>query len=74
MPLTKIECDRAACPAGRPHARLADGKGMYLEVTAAGGKYWRMKYRYSGKEKRLALGVYPAVSLAQAREARELAR
>ena len=47
---------------------------MYLEVKATGGKYWRMKYRYGGKEKLLALGVYPAVSLAQAREARELAR
>jgi hypothetical protein len=39
MPLTKIECDRATCPSGKPHARLADGLGMYLEVTAAGGKY-----------------------------------
>lgn len=48
--------------------RIADAKGMYLEVTPAGGKYWRMKYRFSGKEKRLALGVYPDVSLAQARE------
>ncbi len=47
---------------------------MYLEVTAAGGKYWRMKYRYGGKEKRLALGVYPTVSLAQARQARDDAR
>lgn len=74
MPLTKIECDRAACPAGRPNVRLADEKGMYLEVTAAGGKYWRMKYRYGGKEKRLALGVYPAVSLAQARKDRDQAR
>ncbi|MDO9199296.1 integrase arm-type DNA-binding domain-containing protein [Rhodoferax sp.] len=74
MPLTKIECDRAACPADRPVIRLADEKGMYLEVTAAGGKYWRMKYRHGGKEKRLALGVYPAVSLAQARKARDKAR
>ncbi len=47
---------------------------MYLEVTAAGGKYWRVKYRHGGKEKRLALGVYPAVSLAQARKARDQAR
>ena len=47
---------------------------MYLEVTAAGGKYWRMKYRHGGKEKRLALGVYPAVSLAQARKDRDQAR
>ncbi len=74
MPLTKIECDRAACPPGRAMARLADEKGMYLEVTAAGGKYWRMKFRHAGKEKRLALGVYPAVSLADARKARDLAR
>jgi integrase len=74
MSLTKIECDRATCPADRPYARLTDGKSMYLEVTAAGGKYWRLKYRYGGKEKRLALGVYPTVSLAQAREAREVAR
>jgi len=54
--------------------RLGDEKGMYLEVTAAGGKYWRLKYRHAGKEKRLALGVYPAVSLAQARKARDQAR
>lgn len=74
MSLTKLECDRAAKPVDRPYIRLSDEKGMYLEVTAAGGKYWRMKYRHGGKEKRLALGVYPVVSLAQAREARDLAR
>ena len=48
--------------------RIADAKGMYLEVTPAGGKYWRLKYRFDGKEKRVAFGVYPDVSLAQARE------
>lgn len=48
--------------------RIADARGMYLEVTPAGGKYWRMKYRVGGKEKRIAFGVYPDVSLAQARE------
>ena len=74
MSLTKIQCDRATCPLGKPHARFADGLGMYLEVTAAGGKYWRMKYRHAGKEKRLALGVYPAVSLADARRKRDQAR
>jgi len=47
---------------------------MYLEVTAAGGKYWRIKYRHAGKEKRMALGVYPAVSLAKARKKRDKAR
>lgn len=74
MPLTKLQCDRAKCPADRPYIRLADEKGMYLEVTAAGGKYWRLKFRHGGKEKRLALGVYPTVSLAEARDARDSAR
>jgi integrase len=45
-----------------------DGAGLYLEITAAGGRYWRMKYRHGGKEKRLALGVYPAVGLRDARD------
>ncbi|HEX5806112.1 MAG TPA: integrase arm-type DNA-binding domain-containing protein [Macromonas sp.] len=45
-----------------------DGDGLYLEVTQAGGRYWRMKYRHGGKEKRLAFGVYPTVSLKSARE------
>ncbi|MDP3520694.1 MAG: tyrosine-type recombinase/integrase [Hydrogenophaga sp.] len=45
-----------------------DGGGLYLEVTAAGGRYWRLKYRHGGKEKRLALGVHPAVGLKVARE------
>ncbi len=45
--------------------RYADGGGMYLRVKAA-GRYWRMDYRFNGKAKTLALGVYPAVSLAKA--------
>jgi NADH dehydrogenase/NADH:ubiquinone oxidoreductase subunit G len=51
-----------------------DGGGLYLELTATGGRYWRLKYRHGGKEKRLAFGVYPAVSLKEARERREQAR
>lgn len=74
MPLTDTACKKATCPEGRSSVRLADEKALYLEVTAAGGKYWRWKYRHGGKEKRLALGVYPDVSLAQAREARDDAR
>ena len=50
-----------------------DGGGMYLHVKAA-GKYWRMDYRFGGKAKTLALGVYPAVSLAKARKRRDEAR
>ncbi|MDO5289882.1 MAG: tyrosine-type recombinase/integrase [Pseudomonadota bacterium] len=51
-----------------------DGAGLYLELTAAGGRYWRLKYRHAGKEKRLALGVYPAVGLKEARERAAQAR
>ncbi|OZA09447.1 MAG: integrase [Methylotenera sp. 17-45-7] len=54
--------------------KLSDGGGMYLEVMPNGSKYWRLKYRFDGKEKKLALGVYPDVSLALARERRQDAR
>ncbi|GKK92192.1 TPA: tyrosine-type recombinase/integrase [Klebsiella pneumoniae] len=54
--------------------KLADGAGLYLEVVPSGSRYWRMKYRFNGKEKRLAFGVYPAVSLAQARALRDEAK
>lgn len=51
----------------------SDGGGMYLHITST-GKYWRMNYRLHGKQKTLAIGVYPAVSLKQAREARDHAK
>ena len=47
---------------------------MYLEVMPNGSRYWRLKYRVGGKEKRLALGVYPEVTLAEARDKRADAR
>ncbi|WP_223794558.1 tyrosine-type recombinase/integrase [Marinobacter sp. F4216] len=53
--------------------KLADGGGMYLDVQKA-GRYWRMKYRFGGKEKLLALGVYPSVSLKEARLKRDEAK
>jgi integrase len=55
-------------------ARLFDGGGLYLEVAPSGGKWWRLKYRFEGKEKRLSLGVYPDVGLREARERRDEAR
>lgn len=59
---------------GKPSGdKYTDGGGMYLLVSAA-GKYWRMNYRFEGKRKTLALGVYPAVSLAEARKRRDKAR
>ena len=64
---------RKAVP-GEKVRRLADGGGMYLELHPNGGRYWRMKYRIAGREKRLALGVYPDVSLADARHRRDEAR
>jgi len=54
--------------------RLFDGGGLYLEVAPSGGKWWRLKYRHSGKEKRISLGVYPDISLKDARERRDEAR
>lgn len=74
MPLTDAACKNARCPEGRTHQRFTDAGGLYLEVTATGAKCWRWKYRIAGKERRLALGLYPAVSLAAARKAREEAR
>jgi integrase len=53
--------------------KYSDGGGLYLHITRA-GKYWRMNYRFAGKQKTLALGVYPAVSLAEARKGRDKAR
>lgn len=54
--------------------RISDGAGLYLEISPKGGKWWRLKYRFDGREKRLSMGVYPQVSLRAARERREEAR
>lgn len=72
MPLTDVAV-RKAKPAAKVQ-RIFDGGGLYLEVTPAGGKLWRQKYRFGGKEKRLAHGTYPDVTLAVAREKRDAAR
>ncbi len=72
MHLTDIAA-RNAKPKDKRY-KLADSGGLFLEVLPAGGKYWRMKYRSDGKENCLALGVYPKVTLAQARAARDAAK
>ncbi len=69
MKLTVLKCKNAK-PLDKPY-KLFDGGGLYLEVLPNGGRYWRLKYRVRGKEKCIALGVYPAVSLQEAREKRE---
>lgn len=59
-----------AKPKDKPY-KMADGGGLYLLVKTNGSRYWRLKYRIDGKEKLLALGVYPDVSLADARVKRD---
>jgi integrase len=72
MPLTDTAIRNAKL--GEKPVRMFDGGGLYLEVSPTGGKWWRLKYRFAGKEKRLSLGVYPDVSLKDARERRDASR
>ena len=72
MALTDIAI-RNAKP-GVKATKLADAGGMFLLVTPAGGKLWRLKYRIDGREKLLAIGAYPEISLSEARRRREEAR
>lgn len=64
---------RRAAPGDRAR-KLADGGGLYIEIQPNGARWWRLKYRHGGREKRLSLGVYPAVGLAEARRRRDEAR
>ena len=72
MTLTNTACKNAKPQQKR--YRIYDTGGLYLEVMPNGSKYWRLKYRYLGQEKLLAIGVYPLVSLAEAHEARDKAK
>lgn len=72
MALTDVSV-RNTKPTGKT-IKLFDERGLYLEVSPSGGKWWRLKYRFDGKEKRLSLGVYPDVGLKDARERRDAAR
>ncbi len=72
MPLTDTAI-RNAKP-GAKAQRLFDGGGLYLEIAPSGGRWWRLKYRFGGKEKRLSLGTYPDTSLKAARDRRDDAR
>jgi len=66
MSVTHAEIINAK-PREKPY-RLFDGRGLYLEIAPSGGRWWRFKYRFKGKETRLSLGVYPEVSLKAARD------
>jgi integrase len=72
MPLTSLIL-KSSKRRGKTY-RLFDSMGLYIEVSPAGGRWWRYKYRFGGKEKRLSFGVYPEVSLKEARERRDEAR
>ncbi|MDY0258678.1 MAG: integrase arm-type DNA-binding domain-containing protein [Desulfovibrio sp.] len=64
---------KALQPESKPR-RYVDGHGLYLEVSPQGGKLWRLKYRFLGKEKRLSIGIFPDVSLKEARDAAQAAK
>ena len=64
---------RAAKPQDKLYS-ISDGEGMFLEISPKGGKWWRFKYRFNGKQKRLSLGTYPSTSLKAARDKRQQAR
>lgn len=66
MPLNALTV-QSAKPKDKSY-KLSDGKGLYLEISPSGGKWWRYKYRFDGKEKRISLGTYPDISLAKARD------
>ncbi|MFN4265999.1 MAG: tyrosine-type recombinase/integrase [Aquabacterium sp.] len=72
--LTDPDCKNATCPPDKKRARLTDSAGLYLEVSPTGKKRWFLKLYKDGKETRLALGKYPAVSLKAARMARDAAK
>lgn len=72
MALTDVAIRNAK--SGTKAIKLADGGGMFLLVTPAGGKLWRLKYRVDGREKLLAIGAYPEIGLGEARRRREEAR
>ena len=72
MGLTDIACKKLK-PREKAY-KVTDGQGLYLEVMPTGGKCWRLKYRFAGKEKRLSFGTYPVVSLGIAREKKEEAK
>jgi hypothetical protein len=73
VPLTDVQIRTFKCKPSKS-VKLFDGRGLYLEVTGTGSRWWRLKYRYAGKEKRLSLGVYPETSLKEARDRCDEAR
>ena len=70
--LTRLQIEAIRSPPKT--LRLYDGRGLYIEFSPSGGRWWRLKYRFKGKEKRISLGVYPDTGIKEARDKREAAR
>jgi len=73
MALSDAEIQATKVPYGKNQFKVSDGAGLYLLVKSS-GRYWKLAYRFEGKQKTLAFGVYPAVSIEQAREKRDRAK
>jgi len=67
MALTDVKIKQTVCPVGKKQIKLYDADGLYVQINSSGSKLWRLKYKLAGKEKLLALGRYPDVSLKEAR-------
>ena len=72
--LTDADCRNAVCKPEKKQEKLYDSGGLFLEVSPTGSRRWFLKYRIDGKEKKLALGRYPDVTLKAARLARDAAK
>ena len=72
--LTDADCRNAICPSGKNRLRIFDAMGLYLEISPGGSRRWFWKTYSDGKEGRMALGAYPAISLKEARKARDIAK
>ena len=74
MPASLSDAKIRNTPTPEKPKKLYDGEGLFLQFTPAGGKWWRLRYWYQGKEKLLSLGTYPAISLKTARQRRDEAK
>jgi len=66
--LSDLACRRASCPEGKRQIKLTDSHGLFLLVNNRGGKYWRWNYCFDGRQRTLALGIYPEIALKDARQ------
>ena len=72
MPLNNLQIKNSQAR-DKPY-KLFDGGGLYIEIRPTGAKYWRLKYRLNGKERKLSIGTHPTITLKEARQAREAAK